>query len=745
MIRTRPLLALLATVAACSGCGGNEDRPPQTSATPPAPTTTATATATTTMTSTTAAALPKPPPTPKKPVVDTVQGVSITDDYRWLEAADDAQVKAWSNAQNAYARSYLDARPGRDAIKKRVSEILTSASSDYFALRWKGKKLFAMKLLPPKQQPFLVTMKSADDPKSEQVVLDPNVVDPKGGTTIDWYVPSLDGKLVAVSLSEGGSERGSVHVYDVATGQEKKGDLVPHAQNGTAGGSVAWNGDGSGFFYTRYPRDGERPAPDLDFFQQIHFHKLGTDTKDDVYALGKDFPRIAEVALQTSHDGKYVLATVENGDGGEFAHYLHDAGKKSWTQVATYDDKVIHAQLGKDGALWLLSRKGAPKGKLLKLSPQAPQLEKAKVIVAESDVVIDHFATTASRLYVVDLVGGPSKVRSFDLAGKPAGKEIAILPVSHVGQLVSLDGDDLVFSNENQLTPSAWYRFDAKKGASTKTALFQTSPADFSDAEVVTDTCISNDQTKVPITILQKKGAPRDGSNPTVLYGYGGYGVSLEPWFDPSMRVWLDQGGVFAVATLRGGGEFGESWHLDGNLTKKQHVFDDFLACARHLVATKVTSTPHLAAMGASNGGLLMGAAMTQGPELFTAIVARVGIYDMLRVELTPNGAFNVTEFGTVKDKAQFDALYAYSPYHHVKDGQKYPAILFMTGENDPRVDPYNSRKMVARLQAANGASTPILLRTSGDTGHGMGTPLSAQVEEDTDFWSFLADAVGKK
>jgi prolyl oligopeptidase len=335
-------------------------------------------------------------------------------------------------------------------------------------------------------------------------------------------------------------------------------------------------------------------------------------------------------------------------------------------------------------------------------------------------------------------VGGPSQVRIFDLSGKSEGK-MELPPVTSVRQIVGKEGsDDVLVRTQSYTEPPTWYRWSNKK--LEKTQLHQTSKADFSNIEVVREHCISLDGTKVPLNILRRKGTPLDGNNPTVLYGYGGYGVNMQPRFQPKHLPWLEAGGVYAIANLRGGGEFGESWHEDGKLLKKQNVFNDFYACAQHLVDAKYTKRDRLAIEGGSNGGLLMGATLVQHPDAFAAVVSHVGIYDMLRVETTPNGAFNVTEFGTVKDKAQFDALYAYSPFHHVTDGTRYPAVLFLTGANDPRVDPYHSRKMTARLQDAMNGGGTVLLRTSGDTGHGIGTPLKAQIEEEVDVYAFLGE-----
>ena len=685
----------------------------------------------------------KPPVAARVPVVDEYFGVKVTDDYRWLENATDPQVRLWTMAQNQYARAHLDGLPARPQVKQRVAALLEHASVDRFSLRARGKLLFALKDEPPKQHPFLVTMASPDDPASERVVVDPNVLDSSGRTAIDFYVPSRDGKLVAVSLSEAGSEAGSVHVYDVATGKER-GEIVPRVNGGTAGGSVAWSVDGRGFFYTRYPRDGERATADMEFYQQVYFHEIGKSTKDDRYELGKDLPRIAEIALRASDDGRYLVASVANGDGGDIEHFVRSPTGK-WTKLAGFEDKVVHVEHGRDESLYLLSRAGAPRGKVLRVSARTPSLEKAEVVVAESEVVVQDFEATATKLYVTDIVGGPSQLRIVPL--RPDAKTVATivptLPVSTVGQLLHLGGDELLFRSESFTTPPAWYRVKADGAPPKKSALFMTSEADFSDSEVLRDTCTSKDGTKVPITIVRKKGMPTDGSAPLLLNGYGGYNVVEEPHFAPSRRAWIEQGGVYALANIRGGGELGEPWHEQGKLTKKQNVFDDFFACAAMLVERGHTKRERLAIIGGSNGGLLMGAELTQHPDAFRAVVSFVGIYDMLRVELAPNGAFNVTEFGSVKDRAQFDALFAYSPLHHVKDKTAYPAVLMLTGANDPRVDPYHSRKMTARLQAATSSGRPVLLRTSDDSGHGIGTPLAARIEEQTDVYAFLFHELG--
>jgi len=554
---------------------------------------------------------------------------------------------------------------------------------------------------------------------------------------------SPDGRQIAYSRMNGGD-------WDIyVTSAENKTEARRVTMMPEADFMVAWTPDGKGIFYTRYPHAGERPDADLNFYQQIYFHRLGSPENTDVYSAGKDFPRIAEIDLHTSRDGRWLLASVANGDGGEYAHYVRDlraAEGAVWRQVARFEDGVKSAEFSADGAaLYLRSVKDAPRGKILRLPLDGTELKDASLVIPESDAVIQSFAATASFLFTAELIGGPSRVRRFDLTGKDA-REIPLPANSGAGALVALEGnatdDRILFLRASWTEPSAWYLHDpaenAGAGSTTKTALAHTSPVDFSDIETVREFATAKDGAKIPVNILRRKGTKLDGSNPTLLTGYGGYSISLTPGFDFTRRVWFDRGGIFVVANLRGGGEYGEAWHLAGNLTRKQTVFDDFAACARHLIDRGYTRHEKLAIRGGSNGGLLMGALLTQHPGLARAVISHVGLYDMLRVELDPNGAFNVTEFGTVKDRAQFAALHAYSPYHRVVDGEKYPAVLLLAGEHDGRVNPAHSRKMAARLQAATGSDRPVLLRLSSDSGHGMGTALSEQIEQHADVFAFL-------
>jgi prolyl oligopeptidase len=672
-----------------------------------------------------AVSIAKPPETTKRPVTDTYHSVDVVDPYRWLESDQDPEVQAWSNAQNAHARTALDRMANTAAIRARVTEIMSAKSPSYGSTTFRGGRYFAVKSQPPQQQPMLIVLDSLDDLSGERVAVDPNVIDPTGGTSMDWYVASPDGKLVAVSLSLGGSEAGDVHVFDVATGKEKF-EVVPHANSGTAGGDLAWTPDSRGFYYTRHPWPNERPAADLGFYQQVYYHELGTNPSEDRYEMGKDLPRIAEIQLDIDDATGRVLASVQNGDGGEFAHFLR-AADGTWKQFTDFKDRIVQVLFGGHDDLFLISLQGAPRGQiehvtiaeLDKTSPTVvvPQDEDA---IQTSFIGMPTIVTTPNRLYVTYQLGGPSEIRAFDHQGKPTpGPEKT--PVAAFYDLEPLTGDDLLFGSVSYVRPEGRYVFHAESRTTTETALASTSPVSLADMEVKREFATSKDGTHVPVNILFRKGTKLDGQNSAIATGYGGYGVSITPEFTANRRILLDNGFVIAIANIRGGGEYGEPWHLDGNLTKKQNVFDDFAAVLEHLIKQKFTSSDRLVIIGGSNGGLLMGATLVQHPSLAKAVVSFVGIYDVLRTELSPNGEFNITEFGTVKNADQFKAMFAYSPYENAKNGVDYPAVMMLTGANDP----------------------PILLRTSDNSGHGIGTPLAELINETVDVYAFIFDQLG--
>jgi len=679
------------------------------------------------------------PPTVRKPVVDTYHGVAVSDDYRWLEADNAPDVKAWVAEQNKVTRAYLDGIAQRPEIARRAGGLLRAKTIRRYGFEFR-QRLFAMKRAPPANQPLLVVLPADGNIAKETVVLDPNVLDAKGRTTIDFYRASFDGKRVVVSLSVDGSEVGTAYVYDVAT-RKRMADVVPGVMNPTAGGSAEWAPDGSGFYYTRYPQGSERPPADRQFYQTVWFHQLGTPVSADRYVMGRDFPRIAEIQLKGSRDGNYLLAKVHNGDGGEVAFHVRDSVGQ-WTQVAGFKDGVKQMAFGEDGRLYAMSVTDALLGRIIAIPLDRPSLGNAVVVVPEANIVAESVTPTKSRLYVKYRDGGPTAARIFALDGKPLG-DVPAEPISDISIGIALTGDDVLVHTMSYLSPPTWFRYDARQDKLVPTQLTSKPSFNFADATVLRDVAISKDGTKVPINILYRKGMNRNGRNPVLLYAYGGYGISMQPWFDPMNRLWLDYGGVFAVINVRGGGEFGEPWHLAGNLTRKQNVFDDFNAGMRYLTEFRYTSADRLAIMGGSNGGLTMGAALTQHPQSMRAVVSQVGMYDSLRWETQPNGEFNTTEFGSVKDAAQFKALYEYSPLLRVKDGVAYPAVLLTTGANDGRVAPFESFKMAARLQAATSSKNPILLRTEAGAGHGIGTSLSMRIEEKADVYAFLVDQLG--
>jgi prolyl oligopeptidase len=688
--------------------------------------------------------------TPRITVSTTYHGVEVSEDYRWLEDATSDETKAWTAAQNAQTRAVLESLPSYDAVRQRAEEIAKAESVSWgrgtYGVGFEGPQRAGATYLvledkPPKQQPFLVALTDLDDVSGARIVVDPNTIDETGATTIDWFVPSPDGRLVAVSLSSHGTEEGTLHLFDTASG-----DLVdvriPRVNVGTAGGSLAWAGDSAGFWYTRGPAAGERPENDLAFFQEVWHHAVGEpldhDRPDQPGPLAD--PRIVQHFLLTSPDGRWVMDRTQKGDGGEWQVFLRPQRGGDWWQAADLSDRCVGAVFGGD-ALYLLSRAGSPRGQVLRTSlTDGVTVAQTQCVVPATDITIESLAATRTRLWLLDIDGGPSGLRVCDARGGNLTR-VDVPPVSAIESLGTLDADEVVYSVESFTRPRVWWR--AGDDASPRpTALANETPFDLSSYHVHREFATSMDGTRVPMNLVFPHGTPRDGSAPALLTAYGGFAISLKPRFDPTHLLWLEQGGVLAVANIRGGGEYGEAWHHAGRLTARQHVFDDFVACARHLVDAGVTTSERLAIMGGSNGGLLMCASLTQHPEIARVVVALVPVVDMLRAELHPNGAFVAAEFGTVRDREEFEALQAYSPYHNVRDGIAYPATLLTGGESDPRVAAWHPKKMAARLQAATSGNEPILLRVDSG-GHGIGSSLDETVAELTDVYTFIFDQLG--
>jgi prolyl oligopeptidase len=685
----------------------------------------------------------KPPLAAVEPVVDTIQGVKVADPYRWLEAGGDPRVKAWVAGQNAVSRPYLDGIPARKPLYDMLMGVAKATPTYDAGLVQAGGSLFAYTVSPAAQQPVLNRLAIVGDQVTRTTIVNPNTMSAKGGVAIDWFEPSPDGKLVAVSLSEGGSEDGTLHIYEVATGKEVEAPIA-HVQYPTAGGSLAWARDGKSYWYTRFPREGS--AEETHFNQTAWYHVVGQPETSDVQVLSArdGLPRTAEVFLSTPPAGNSALASIQLGDGGEWQHYLlTSTGAR---KVAAYDDKIAAAVLAPDGSLFGISHKGALNGTIVKLAPGAGPGQ-WRTIVPEGQVSLvsadndKALVISGDRLFATSIDGGPTKLLAFDLDGKPLAMDTP--PVSSIDQLEADGKGGLYYRLRTYIVNTTIMHWTPDAGRATA-MLTRKSPLDFTDIAVERVFVTSKDGTKVPVTLLHRRDRKADGKGPALLYGYGGYGVNQTPGFLGALqRAWFDAGGVWAIANIRGGGEYGERWHLGGNLLNKQNVFDDFAAAGEWMKTSHWAAPDRLALLGGSNGGLLMGAVLTQHPALARAVVSQVGIYDMLRVELDPNGSFNVTEFGTVTKPDQFKALYAYSPYHHVVKGALYPALLLTTGDNDGRVNPLHSRKFAAAMQAATGSDRPVLLRTSANAGHGIGSSLDEAVSLQADVGAFLFDQLG--
>ena len=700
-----------------------------------------------------------PPVAAKVPVTDEYHGVKVVDDYRWLEDGKSAETKQWVAAQNAYSLAYFKRAPAWNSILQDLKNPKENPGATERGLAFRNGRFFYLQLdRTRQQQAVLITSTSLgtanSPPVNAKVLLDPTVLDPSGHTSIDWYKPSLDGSLIAVGLAVGGSERSALTVFQTSTGKQVGSAFVPMGFPG-AERSLAWLPGNKGFLYAGYdPGVAAAAQSTVLENQKVFEHLLGTSQQEDRVVLEKGLTRLAQIALDSDPTGKWIVASAEDGDGGKYANFVRMLDG-SWQQISTYSDEVVAVTPGtpEEDALYLTSLKDAPRGKILKVSAKSPLLSNARVIIPEGTASVEHddpggdsdrVVVTSRRLYVTTIDGGPNRLQAYDHNGRFL-EDVPLPPVSEVSAVVPLGAEDLAIRISGFLSPTAYSTYQAGPQAKLQaTALSQ--PASRILAGYVADQAFatSKDGTRIPMNIVHRRGSAMDGTVPTLVYGYGGYSVNMSPEFLDNIhwRPWLQQGYTLVVTNLRGGAEYGDSWHMAGNLTRKQNVFDDFSACAQYLVDQHWSSPAHMAALGGSNGGLLMGAEITQHPDQFRAVVSLVGIYDMLRVELDPNGQFNTTEYGSVKDSAQFRALYAYSPYHHVVDGEKYPAILMETGDNDPRVNPAQSRKFTARLQTANGSLYPILLKTFADAGHGASSSSDTQ-QETADTFAFLFQELG--
>lgn len=676
--------------------------------------------------------IPAYPETPSVEVVDNLHGEAIADPYRWLEDGNTPETRLWTEQQNALTEAYLAGIPARRRVRARLEELLsigvlgvpTPRRGRYFYLRREGQQ----------NHPVLYWREGVEG--ADRVAVDPNTLNDAGTTALDWYYPSEDGRLLAYGLSENGSEESVLHLVELDTGRH-----LPEQIARMRAASLAWLPDGSGFYYTRYPEHGAVPAGEEQYHRSIYFHRLGTDPAADPLVF-KPAAKEYWPGVSLSPDGRWLVINVAR-TFDQTDLYLQDltsgGGPVPVAQnlPASFEGEVAH------GRLFLRTNLDAPTFRLYVVAPEHPDRGAWREIVApRSDAVLESFALTRERLALGYLERASSRLRITDLDGAL----IEEVPLPTLGSLFGVgaewDGRELFYGFSSYTFPPSVYRIDlaAKSSALWRQVKADIDPEKFAVRQVSYD---SRDGTAISMFLVHHTGLVKDGTNPTYLTGYGGFNISMSPTFSRSLLLWLEHGGLVAIPNIRGGGEYGESWHQAGILGSKQNSFDDFIGAAEWLVTEGYTRPERLAAAGGSNGGLLVGAALTQRPELFRAVLVQVPLLDMLRYHRFLIARLWIPEYGSADDPEQFRWLRAYSPYHHVRAGEVYPAVLLATAESDTRVDPMHARKMTARLQAATSARRPVLLRLEARAGHGAGKPLSKVLEELTDSWTFVFSELG--
>jgi prolyl oligopeptidase len=681
--------------------------------------------------------LAAPPATRVENRVDKLHGVEVRDPYRWLENGDAPEVKAWTEAQNQYLRRMLDAVPVRSWLEKRITLWQQTGSLGTPVARGKGRslRLFYTRRQGSQNQPVLYLRQSRDG--TDRVLLDVNQLATDGTQALDWWYPSEDGKLLAYGLSASGDESSTLHVRDVATGRDLA-DVIPR----TRACSLAWLPDGKGFYYTRYPAAGEVPAGEEKYHRSVYFHGLGDDPTNDTKIFGDGLSLSAWPNVQLSPDGRWLGIEVSQGWSKSDLYLLDRRKHAPPAPVVVGRDAIFSFADVLDDRLYVLTNESAPRYQLFQVDPRKPGRQHWKLVIREGADTLESVTPAAGKLVALYLHDAASRLRVFSNAGKHL-RDIPLPSLGTVGGIAGRhDRREIYFGFASFLHPTQVFRHDVATG---KTSSWQalTSPVDTRRFAVEQVRYPSKDGTSIPMFLVHRKDWAKDGKNPTLLYGYGGFNVSLTPGFAAWVGPFIEAGGVYAVANLRGGGEYGEAWHKAGMLAHKQNVFDDFAAAAEYLIRDKITSPERLAISGRSNGGLLVAAAITQHPTLFKAAVCGVPLTDMIRYHLLQIARLWIPEYGSPDDAAEFQTLYAYSPYHHVKDGVAYPATLVFSAESDTRVDPMHARKFAARLQAATSSKEPILLRIEGKAGHGAGKPLSKIIAQYTDEFSFLFSELG--
>ena len=667
-----------------------------------------------------------PPASRKDDVVDQLHGVSIADPYRWLENQQSPETRAWIDAQDKCTAAVLSAVAGRAEIAKRLSELMRV---DVFRLPQEraGTYFFAKRRA---DQELFVTYRRKGLNGSDEVLIDPHPLSPDHSTSAALEDISRDGKLAAYAIRKGGQDEVTIHFIDTQTGKDLP-DQLPLGNYF----SVAVEPSNRGVYYALQAAQGSR----------VFYHLMGTPAGTDEEVFGKGYGRDKILVNQISEDGRDLLIHVVYGSGSTRSEmYFKDLQTGSPVRPIVNDLDSLFIGEVQDGQVYIHSNWNAPKWRVFRADLNHPSRENWKEVVPETDAAIEGVSLAGGKILVRYVRNAVSEVKIFDQDGKTSG----VVPLPGLGAVAGLtsrwDSNEFYFYFESFNVPRSIDRYDLSASA-VETWAAPNVPMDKNAYSVDQVWYTSKDGTRVPMFLFYKKGLARDGARPTWLTGYGGFDVDITPSFDALAIPWVERGGVYAVVNLRGGGEFGEAWHRAGMMEKKQNVFDDFFVAAEWLISSRYTNPQKLAIEGGSNGGLLVGAALTQRPDLYRAVVCEYPLLDMVRYHKFMEGPFWVPEYGSSEDAAQFKYLYAYSPYHNVKDGTKYPAVLFVTGDGDTRVAPLHARKMAARLQAATSSASdrPILLLYDTKSGHSGGRPLNKQIEEDTDILSFLTLELG--
>jgi prolyl oligopeptidase len=664
--------------------------------------------------------------------LDNYHGTMVADPYRWLEDANSAETKQWVTAQNAVTQAYLDQIPQRAAIRERLTRLWNYER--YSVPGKEGGRYFYSRNDGLQNQSVLYTQKTLTD--TPRVLLDPNTMSSDGTVALAGLAVSPDGKLLAYSTAASGSDWNEIRVRDIETGK----DIEDHIK-WVKFSSTAWTKDGKGFFYSRYdePKEATKLA-DVNYFQKLYFHRIGTPQSADTLVYDRPDQKEWGFGGHTTDDGRYLIITTTRGTAPKYRVSYKDLSKPDSKVV----DLIDNFDAGYDfidnvGTTFYFSTdRKAPKKRIVAIDITKPQESNWKEIVAEQGETLTGADIINNQLVLEYLKDARAVVRVHDLKGKPV-REIKLPGIGSVGGLSGKRTDtETFYSFTGFTTPTTIYRLNMKTGESSA---FRQPKVDFNPADYETrqQFYTSKDGTKVPMFIVSKKGLKLDGQNPTYLYGYGGFNISMTPGFSPANLAWMEMGGVYVVANLRGGGEYGEAWHQAGTKLQKQNVFDDFIGAAEWLVANKVTSPQKLAIGGGSNGGLLVGAAMTQRPELFGAALPAVGVMDMLRFHKFTIGWAWTSDYGSSENPDEFKVLVKYSPLHNLKPGTCYPATMVTTADHDDRVVPAHSFKFAAAAQAAQAGAAPILIRIETKAGHGAGKPTAKQIEEVADRWGFLA------